>query len=76
MSALIHLSEHVMSAQDTDSFLSITFGSVLVHVKRSYDKYMQTQEKSIIESRIPRKSKCGILPFVSNFEVIFVICNI
>ncbi|XKL61796.1 hypothetical protein PGB90_001629 [Kerria lacca] len=68
MSALIHLSEHVMSAQDTDSFLSITFGSVLVHVKRSYDKYMQTQEKSIIESRIPRKSKCGILPFVSNFE--------
>lgn len=58
-----------MSAQDTGSFLSITFGSVLVHVKRNYDKYMQTQEKSIRESRLPRKSKCGIIPFVSNFEV-------
>ncbi|KAK7605519.1 hypothetical protein V9T40_007377 [Parthenolecanium corni] len=68
MSALIHLTEHVMSAQDTGSFLSITFGSVLVHVKRNYDKYMQTQEKSIRESRLPRKSKCGIIPFVSNFE--------
>lgn len=69
MSALIRLSEHVMSAQDTGSFLSITFGSVLVHVKRSFDKYMQMQEKSIIESRVPRRSKTGILAFVSNFEV-------
>lgn len=69
MSALIHFTEHVMSAQDTGSFLSITFGSVLVHVKRNFDKYMQTQEKSIVESRLPRKSKCGIIPFVSNFEV-------
>lgn len=68
MSALIHFTEHVMSAQDTGSFLSITFGSVLVHVKRNFDKYMQTQEKSIVESRLPRKSKCGIIPFVSNFE--------
>lgn len=71
MSALIHFTEHVMSAQDTGSFLSITFGSVLVHVKRNFDKYMQTQEKSIVESRLSRKSKCGIIPFVSNFEVCF-----
>ena len=69
MSALIRLTEHVMSAQDTGSFLSITFGSVLVHVKRSYDKYMQIQEKSIIDARLPRKAKCGIIPFVANFEV-------
>lgn len=70
MSALIRLTEHVMSAQDTGSFLSITFGSVLVHVKRNYDKYMQNQEKSIQDARLPRKSaKCGIIPFVANFEV-------
>jgi len=69
MSALKRLSEHVMSAQDTGSFLSLTFGSILVQVKRNFDKYMQAQEKSIVDSRVPRKSKCGILSFVANFEV-------
>lgn len=65
---LVRLSEHVMSAQDTGSFLSKSFGSVLVLVKRDYDKFMTAQLESIVECRGNRKSKCGILPFVSNFE--------
>uniref|UniRef100_A0A1B6CD43 Exocyst complex component Sec3 PIP2-binding N-terminal domain-containing protein n=1 Tax=Clastoptera arizonana TaxID=38151 RepID=A0A1B6CD43_9HEMI len=68
MYALVRLSQHVMSAQDTGSFLSMTFGSILVQVKRSYDRYMQTQCKSIEDTKVNRKSKCGILPFVANFE--------
>lgn len=68
MYALVRLSQHVMSAQDTGSFLSMTFGSVLVQVKRSYDRYMQAQYKSIQDAKVNRKSKCGILPFVANFE--------
>lgn len=58
-----------MSAQDTGSFLSMSFGKVLVQVKRNYDRYMQAQLRSIQEAKVNRKSKCGILPFVANFEV-------
>lgn len=57
-----------MSAQDTGSFLSMTFASALVQVKRSFDKFMQQQMDSIKEARVPRKSKCGILPYILNFE--------
>lgn len=57
-----------MSAQDTESFLSKTFGSALVQVKRSYDKFMLANLKSIEEMKPNKKTKCGILPFVSNFS--------
>nr|XP_018898430.1 PREDICTED: exocyst complex component 1 isoform X2 [Bemisia tabaci] len=68
MYGLVRLSQHVMSAQDTGSFLSMTFGTILVQVKRNYDRYMQTQLNSIQDCRPVRKGKCGILPFVYNFE--------
>lgn len=73
MSALVRLTQHVMSAQDTGSFLSTTFGSVLIHVKRNYDRYMQLHLQSIQKTSLARKSKIGIIPFVANFEVIIYI---
>merc|ERR1719510_1404369 len=66
--ALVRLSKHVLSAQDTGSFLAITLGLVLVKIKRNFDRFMEAQKKSIEEARAPRRNKCGILPFVSNFE--------
>ncbi|KAK9498728.1 hypothetical protein O3M35_003298 [Rhynocoris fuscipes] len=69
MYSLVCLSRHVLSAQDAGSFLSKSFGPVLVQVKRSYDRFMQTQLQSILDCRGNRKSKCGILPFVANFEI-------
>ncbi|KAK4883341.1 hypothetical protein RN001_006660 [Aquatica leii] len=66
MYVLVRLNQHVMSAQS--SFLSNTFASILVHMKRSLDRFMQTQVDSIKECRIPRRSKCGILPYVLNLE--------
>lgn len=68
MCVLVRLTQHVMSAQDTGSFLSMTFASALIHVKRSFDKFMQMQVDSIKETKLPRRSKCGILPYVLNFE--------
>lgn len=68
MYVLVRLSQHVMSAQDTGSFLSMTFASALVQVKRSFDRFMQSQMDSIKDSKVPRRSKCGILPYVHNFE--------
>ncbi|KAF2900398.1 hypothetical protein ILUMI_05792 [Ignelater luminosus] len=66
MYVLVHLNQHVMSAQS--SFLSNTFASVLIHIKRSLDRFMQVQVDSIKECRVPRRSKCGILPYILNLE--------
>lgn len=68
MNALVRLSKHVLSAQDTGSFLAISLGTVLVQVKRNFDKFMQLQLRSIEEAKAPRRSKCAILPFIQNFE--------
>ncbi|XP_013100310.2 exocyst complex component 1 [Stomoxys calcitrans] len=65
---LERLTQHVMSAQDTHSFLSMTFASVLVQVKRNFDRFMQQQLQSIRDAKLPKRSKCGILPYVENFE--------
>lgn len=63
---LVRLNQHVMSAQS--SFLSNTFASVLIHLKRSLDRFMQIQVDSIKECKLPKRSKCGILPYVTNLE--------
>lgn len=65
---LVRLTQHVMSAQDAHSFLSMTFGSALIHVKRSFDKFMHQQLQSIKDAKVPKRSKCGLLPYVENFE--------
>lgn len=65
---LVRLSQHVMSAQDTGSFLSMTFATALVQAKRNFDRFMQSQIWSIEETKVSKKSKCGILHFVQNFE--------
>lgn len=66
MYILVLLNQHVMSAQS--SFLSNSFASVLIQVKRSLDRFMQMQIDSIRDCRIPRRSKCGVLPYVFNLE--------
>ncbi|XP_011497897.1 PREDICTED: exocyst complex component 1 [Ceratosolen solmsi marchali] len=67
MYVLVRLSQHVMSAQDTGSFLSMTFASALVQAKRAFDKFMQMQQQSVLDTKINRRNKCGILPYVENF---------
>lgn len=57
-----------MTAQDSQSFLSMTYASVLVQVKRNFDKFMQLQLQSIQEAKIPKRSKCGLVCYVENFE--------
>ena len=54
--ALVRLSKHVLTAQDTGSFLAISFGTVLVQIKRNFDRFMQAQQRSLVrqddESRL------------------------
>ncbi|MEE6461988.1 hypothetical protein FKM82_001458 [Ascaphus truei] len=67
---LVKMSHHVWTAENADSasFLSTTLGNVLVTVKRNFDKCIINQIKQMGEVKISKKSKVGILPFVSGFE--------
>ncbi|XP_052794557.1 exocyst complex component 1-like isoform X2 [Mya arenaria] len=68
MYMLVRMSEHVTNTQDTGSFLSVTFASSLVKIKRNFDKFVQLQIRAIEENKVSKKAKCGIISFVHNFE--------
>uniref|UniRef100_H0WT03 Exocyst complex component 1 n=1 Tax=Otolemur garnettii TaxID=30611 RepID=H0WT03_OTOGA len=67
---LVKMSHHVWTAQNVDpaSFLSTTLGNVLVTVKRNFDKCISNQIRQMEEVKISKKSKVGILSFVTEFE--------
>ncbi|XP_046691851.1 exocyst complex component 1 isoform X3 [Silurus meridionalis] len=67
---LVKMSHHVWTAENVDpaSFLSTTLGNVLVTVKRNFDKCISGQIRQMEEVKISKKSKVGILPFVTGFE--------
>ncbi|XP_034149715.1 exocyst complex component 1 isoform X2 [Esox lucius] len=67
---LVKMSHHVWTAQNVDpaSYLSTTLGNVLVTVKRNFDKCISGQMRQMEEVKISKKSKVGILPFVTGFE--------
>lgn len=68
MHLLVRLNQHVMSAQDTGSFLSMAFGTVVVQAKRNFDRYMADKVRAVEEAKAPKRSKCGLLPFLASFE--------
>lgn len=68
MYLLARLTQHVLSTQDTGSFLAKAYGTILIQVKRNFDKFMLAQKMSIEESKVPKKPKCGVLPFIKGFE--------
>ncbi|KAG7488858.1 hypothetical protein MATL_G00038950 [Megalops atlanticus] len=67
---LVKMSHHVWTAENVDpaSYLSTTLGNVLVTVKRNFDKCISSQIRQMEEVKISKKSKVGILPFVTGFE--------
>lgn len=68
MYMLVRMSQHVNNAQDTGSFLSLMFASCLVKIKRNFDKFIANQIKAIQDFKVSKKSRCGIIAFVHNFE--------
>ncbi|CAL8394834.1 unnamed protein product [Boreogadus saida] len=67
---LVKMSHHVWTAENVDpaSYLSTTLGNVLVTVKRNFDKCISGQIKQMEDVKISKKSKVGILTFVTGFE--------
>lgn len=68
MYLMVRLTQHVLSAQDTGSFLVKVYGKILILVKRNFDSYMEIQQRAIIEAKIPKRVKCGVFSFISKFE--------
>lgn len=69
MYLLVRMTHHVLSAQDTSSFLSKTYGNILIQIKRSFDRFMLSQQNAIEEAKAPKRPKCGVLPFIKRFEI-------
>ena len=46
MYMLVRMSQHVANTQDSGSFLSVTFASSLVKVKRNFDKFIVSKYNS------------------------------
>lgn len=65
---LVRLTNHVLNAQDTGSFLSKAYGNILIQVKRNFDRYMQAHQAEIEEAKDPKRTKVGILSFIKRFE--------
>ncbi|KAK2160905.1 hypothetical protein LSH36_125g04005 [Paralvinella palmiformis] len=66
----LRLNQHVRSAEDTGSFLSKTYGSCLIKVKRSFDHFVERQIQMIHDTRPNKTKKVNILPFVHQFELV------
>ena len=64
----VRLTQHVLSAQDTGSFLVKIYGKILILVKRNFDSYMESQVQAINEAKMPKRTKCGVFSFIGKFE--------
>ncbi|CAB3992619.1 Exocyst complex component 1 [Paramuricea clavata] len=71
MYMLVRIGDYVMAHQASGihvSFLSHQLAQSLILVKRLFDKFIIALGKQVEETKVPKKSRCGILPFVSKFE--------
>lgn len=73
MGAMVRLGSHALKVENTSTFIGMVYGSVLVQEKRTFDRLMNSYVQAINDSRLPRKSKPGILAFITDFEVSFVV---
>ncbi|CAL1546244.1 unnamed protein product, partial [Lymnaea stagnalis] len=68
MNMLVRMSQHVINSQDMGSYLGKTYGNCLIKVKRNFDRYVDSMMQAIKETKVSKKSRCGIISFVHNFE--------
>ncbi|XP_059178950.1 exocyst complex component 1-like isoform X1 [Physella acuta] len=68
MYMLVRMSQHVINSQDMGSYLGKTYGNCLIKVKRNFDKFIESMMANIKETKVSKKSRCGIISFVHNFE--------
>nr|XP_039251957.1 exocyst complex component 1-like isoform X3 [Styela clava] len=70
LNMLVVIGDRVAKArQDNDgSFLAKMLGNSLIEVKRNFDNFMNHKITVVQEAHLSKNKKCGILPFVTDFE--------
>ncbi|XP_077983719.1 exocyst complex component 1-like isoform X2 [Glandiceps talaboti] len=68
MYMLVRIGPKVAQGKETSQFLPVVLANKLVQVKRMFDKFIQNQIRAIEETKVSKKSKCGIISFVYKFE--------
>ncbi len=73
MISLAKLSKHVLSVQDTGSYIAVILGTVVVIVKRKFDTFMESELVRLQGVKLTRRTRLGIIDSVTHFEVILTI---
>ena len=73
------LSKKVLSPMDSGSYFSVTFGTLVVLIKRQFDQYMvsiirliltasqESEGKSLNDVKLPKRMRIGIIPQIQQF---------
>ena len=72
---LVRMSEHVINAEDTGSFLSKTFGNCLVQIKRNFDKFIVSIINYFLNWVWDLKVGCVFLCFYLSNTMSFTDCS-
>ena len=59
MYMLVRMSQHVTHTQDAGSFLSVTFASSLVKVKRNFDKFVVSNHYTHMDLKLDMVYNCN-----------------
>ncbi|EGT58201.1 hypothetical protein CAEBREN_17274 [Caenorhabditis brenneri] len=62
------MSKQVLLPQDPSSYFSITFGSLVVLIKRQFDAFIQMEFAQSSEVRIAKITRIGVLPSIAPFK--------
>ncbi|GMT35969.1 hypothetical protein PFISCL1PPCAC_27266, partial [Pristionchus fissidentatus] len=55
------MSKKVLSSTESGSYYAVTFGSLVVLIKRQFDLYMETEAQSLRDVKLTKKTRVGIL---------------
>ncbi|CAD6187358.1 unnamed protein product [Caenorhabditis auriculariae] len=62
------MSKKVLSPLDSSSYFSVTFGSLVVLIKRQFDAFMESEGQAYADVKVPKRTRIGILPTILRFE--------
>ncbi|KAI1710586.1 exocyst complex component sec3 domain-containing protein [Ditylenchus destructor] len=68
ISMFVVLTKRLNAYQDTSSYFSVLYGSILVGIKRLFDDQMKAMEMTLSHIRIPKRTRVGILETISRFK--------
>uniref|UniRef100_A0A915CXN2 Exocyst complex component Sec3 PIP2-binding N-terminal domain-containing protein n=1 Tax=Ditylenchus dipsaci TaxID=166011 RepID=A0A915CXN2_9BILA len=70
ISMFVVLTKRIHTYQDTGSYFSVLYGSILVGIKRLFDDQMKVTESSLANVKINKRNRVGILDTIQRFKAL------